>query len=97
MSGPRGGDYSALMLAARITLPHFSFSSTMNLPNSAGEPVSTMLIRNPRPLIPNFAGFLVLAVHLHDDTPNRHWGDRPSKGNENKGENTWPSEQAANS
>jgi hypothetical protein len=27
-------DHSALMLAARITLPHFSVSSTMNLPNS---------------------------------------------------------------
>ena len=34
-----GGDerpQSGLMLAARITLPHFSVSSTMNLPNSAG-------------------------------------------------------------
>src|SRR5262249_24524228 len=28
---------SALMLAARITLPHFSVSSTMNIPSSAGE------------------------------------------------------------
>ena len=28
--------YSALMLAARITLPHFSVSSAMSLPNSAG-------------------------------------------------------------
>src|ERR1700680_4776266 len=26
-----------LLLAARITLPHFSVSSAMNLPNSAGE------------------------------------------------------------
>jgi hypothetical protein len=26
------------MLAARITLPHFSVSSAMNLPKSAGEP-----------------------------------------------------------
>ena len=30
--------HSALMLAARITLPHFSVSSAMNLPKSAGEP-----------------------------------------------------------
>ena len=29
-------DHSALMLAARITLPHFSVSSAMNLPKSAG-------------------------------------------------------------
>ena len=28
--------YSDLMLAARMTLPHFSVSSAMNLPNSAG-------------------------------------------------------------
>src|SRR6266540_776237 len=30
------------MLAARITLPHFSVSSAMSLPKSAGEPASTM-------------------------------------------------------
>jgi hypothetical protein len=29
---------SALMLAARITLPHFSVSSAISLPKSAGEP-----------------------------------------------------------
>jgi hypothetical protein len=29
--------YSALVLAARTTLAHFSVYSTMNLPNSAGE------------------------------------------------------------
>src|SRR6516164_5634112 len=29
-------DHSGLMLAARITLPHFSVSSAMSLPNSAG-------------------------------------------------------------
>src|SRR5712671_2601733 len=31
-----GACYSALMLAARITLPHLSVYSTMNLPKSAG-------------------------------------------------------------
>src|SRR5258707_1617840 len=30
--------YSTLTLAARITLPHFSVSSAMSLPKSAGEP-----------------------------------------------------------
>src|SRR5215831_1700366 len=29
---------SALMFAARITLPHFSISSAMSLPQSLGEP-----------------------------------------------------------
>jgi hypothetical protein len=31
-----------LMLAARITLPHFSVSSAINLAKSAGEPASTV-------------------------------------------------------
>jgi len=34
--------YSGLMLAARITLPHFSVSSAMSLPKSAGEPASVL-------------------------------------------------------
>src|SRR6516162_244230 len=34
--------YIGLMLAARITLPHFSVSSAMSLPKSAGEPGSTV-------------------------------------------------------
>jgi hypothetical protein len=33
---------SALMLAARITLPHFSVSSAISFPKSAGEPASTV-------------------------------------------------------
>src|ERR1700730_3108465 len=33
---------SGLVLAARITLPHFSFSSAMNLPKSAGEVANTV-------------------------------------------------------
>src|SRR6478609_10127151 len=32
----RNARYSGLMLAARITLPHFSVSSAMNFPSSAG-------------------------------------------------------------
>jgi hypothetical protein len=32
-------DHSGLMLAARITLPHFSVSSATSLPNSAGDSV----------------------------------------------------------
>ena len=35
-------DHSGLMLAARITLAHFSVSSAMSLPKSAGEPASTV-------------------------------------------------------
>ena len=32
-------DHSGLMLAARITLPHFSVSSAISLPNSVGDSV----------------------------------------------------------
>jgi hypothetical protein len=38
---PVTADHSILMLAARITFPHFSVSSAMSLPKSAGEPEST--------------------------------------------------------
>jgi hypothetical protein len=34
--------YSALVLAARITLAHFSVSSAINLLKSAGEPGSAV-------------------------------------------------------
>jgi hypothetical protein len=33
----RGGTHAGLMLAARITLAHFSVSSAMNLPKPAGD------------------------------------------------------------
>src|SRR5262245_20531429 len=38
----RAEHYSALMLADLITLPHFSVSSAMSLPKSAGEPASAV-------------------------------------------------------
>src|SRR5215471_14472320 len=34
--------HCSLILATRITLPHFSVSSEINLPKSAGEPASTV-------------------------------------------------------
>jgi hypothetical protein len=37
----RAGDHSALMPADLITLAHFSVSSAMNLPNSAGDAGAT--------------------------------------------------------
>src|SRR5262249_10890918 len=40
--------HSTLMLAARITLAHFSVSSAMSLPKSAGEPESTEAPRSAR-------------------------------------------------
>src|ERR1035437_8966331 len=45
-----GSAYSTLMLAPRITLPHFSVSSEMSLPKSADELTNTApaKIGNPR-------------------------------------------------
>ncbi len=42
MSAAGPHDYSGLMFAARISLPHFSVSSEMSFPNSSGESTSTM-------------------------------------------------------
>jgi len=39
---PGRADHSALMLASRITLPHFSVSSASSLPKSAGELTNTV-------------------------------------------------------
>src|SRR4051794_40029868 len=39
---------SALILAARIALPHFSVSSAMSLPKSADEPASVVAPRSAR-------------------------------------------------
>ena len=39
-------DHSALMLAARITLPHFSVSSAISFPKSPGEPERTVIPRS---------------------------------------------------
>src|SRR5262245_38214208 len=39
---PHRPDHSGLMLAARTTLPHFSVSSPISLPKSAGVPGSTV-------------------------------------------------------
>src|SRR5215470_12905632 len=44
--GGRLWDHSALMLAARITLAHFSVSSAINLPKSADEPGIAVLPRS---------------------------------------------------
>jgi hypothetical protein len=42
-TAPWGGSaYSALILAARITLANFSVSLTMSMPKPAGEPGSTV-------------------------------------------------------
>src|SRR5262249_15537782 len=66
-------DYSALMLAARITLAHFSVSSAMSLPKSAGEPASTVppRISEPRFHVWIADASVALLVELLDDLGRR--------------------------
>src|SRR5262245_65834157 len=45
-SGVRIEPHTGLMLPARITWPHFSVSSAMSLPKSAGEPANTVPSRS---------------------------------------------------
>src|SRR5439155_7566346 len=46
ISGRDCSDHSGLMLAARITLPHFSVSAAMSVAKSAVEPESTEPLRS---------------------------------------------------
>src|SRR5262245_22991680 len=39
---PKDSRHSGLILAARMTFPHFSVSSAMSFPKSAGEPAVTV-------------------------------------------------------
>ena len=61
--------HCALMLAARITLPHFSVSSAINLPKSAGEPVSDRAAQVGKPRLHLGIGEagIDLLVELVDD------------------------------
>src|ERR1700737_4310445 len=59
------------MLAARITLPHFSVSSAMSLPKSAGDPGSIVppsstrrgfTLASSRAGVPSFFGFFTISA-----------------------------------
>src|SRR6266581_4445736 len=77
--GPRSErPYSALMLAARITLPHFSVSSAMSLPKSADEPaigVAPMSARrafilvSARPALISLLSFSMIAAGVFLGAP----------------------------
>src|SRR5262249_10651367 len=57
------GNHSGLMLAARITLAHFSVSSAMGLPKPAGEPTSGVLPKSAsRALIVELARPALISV-----------------------------------
>src|SRR6476659_3495053 len=65
------GFHSGLILAARITLAHFSVSSAMSLPKSAGEPISAMpsssasfalILGSARPALISLLSFLMISA-----------------------------------
>jgi hypothetical protein len=83
--------HSALMLAARITLPHFSLSSAISLPKLAGVPGSTVppksasrafIVGSARPaLISLLSVSMILAgVFLGAPRPPMRPADGPSNG-----------------
>src|SRR5262249_26089557 len=80
--GRRLVDHSGLMLAARITLAHFSVSSTMNFPNSAGEPTTgvpptsasrALILGSARPALISLLSFSTIStgVAFGAPTPNQ--------------------------
>src|SRR5262249_41617608 len=83
-------DHSALMLAARSTLPHFSVSSAMNLPKSAGEPANTvppssarrlLSAGSERPALISLLSFPMMSagVFLGAPTPPQALASKPGK------------------
>src|SRR5215468_4057837 len=81
---------SALMLRARMTLPHFSVSSAMNLPKSAGEPANTvppssarrlLSAGSERPALISLLSFPMMSagVFLGAPTPPQALASKPGK------------------
>src|SRR5262249_20763282 len=74
--------HSGLMFAERITLPHFSVSSAISLPKSAGEPTSgvpprsasrSLILRSARPALISLLRFSTIStgVLFGAPTPNQ--------------------------
>ena len=75
---------SALMLRARITLPHFSVSSAIILPKSAGESASTspprsarraLILGSARPALISLLSFSTISAGVAFGAPNQARGD----------------------
>src|SRR5262245_6160075 len=74
----RAEHYSALMLADLITLPHFSVSSAMSLPKSAGVPGSTvapksasraLILGSARPALISWLSFSTISAGVFLGAP----------------------------
>jgi hypothetical protein len=97
---------SALMLAVRITLAHFSISSAINLPKSVGEPVSTVPPRSAirafivgsarAALISLLSVSMILAgVFLGAPTPDQALASYPGRNSLTVGRSGSPSQRVA--
>src|SRR5262249_2902362 len=104
--GPSFWDHSGLMLAARITLPHFSVSSAMSLPKSAGESTSGALPTSPsRAFILGSAGPALISllsfstisagVAFGAPTPNQALASKPGTNSSTVGTSGSASERVA--
>jgi hypothetical protein len=83
--------YSALMSAALTTLPHFSVSSAMNLPKSAGEPgkvtpassaICAFSLGSARPALISLFSLLTISTGVFLGAPTPNPGSRLEAGHE---------------
>src|SRR5262249_41403770 len=85
----RIGPQSTLMLAARITLAHFSVSSAISFPNSAGESASAapprsasraLILGSARPALISLLSLSIICdgVFLGAPTPNQALASYPA-------------------
>jgi hypothetical protein len=94
-NGPRAErSYSALILAARMTLAHFSVSSATNFANSVGDPIKTvvptrsvnraLILGSARPALISLLSLSMIAAGVFLGTPKpnrcRFHGGAPGSG-----------------
>src|SRR5262249_25957651 len=83
-------NHSGLMFAARTTLPHFSVSSAISLPKSAGEPASglpprsasrALILWSTRPALISMLSFSMtsMGVFFGGSKPNQRNDSKPGK------------------
>src|SRR5215475_4584401 len=100
----RPSHHCALMLAARTTLPHFSVSSAMSLPKSAGEPAIAMppsptkrafIVASARPALTSLFNFSTISagVFLGAPMPYQELASKPGKNSATVGTSASASER----
>ena len=67
--GQDRADHSALMVAARITLPHFSVSSVISLPNRTGDPGRAFILGSSKAALTSLLSLLTISAGVAFGTP----------------------------